>query len=184
MWEFDPRVFSSVLEYLERDLKAGPARFASRWNAQALHGYIEAVRSVTFPRPGGVPQPVRQRLVRVAGRLESLAAASKQRSAPFLHMSAGSAYWLGGAMQLAAASYEKAMASPEVRQEAGLTLARLYESAGQPEKAAESLARVDPGAKLVGSKAPDFELKDVSGKAVRLSEFTGKVVLLDFLTFG
>ena len=29
-------------------------------------------------------------------------------------------------------------------------------------------------------RAPDFELKDSQGRAVRLSEYTGKVVLLDF----
>jgi cytochrome c biogenesis protein CcmG/thiol:disulfide interchange protein DsbE len=31
-----------------------------------------------------------------------------------------------------------------------------------------------------GSKAPDWELKDVNGKAVKSSDFKGKVVLLDF----
>ena len=33
---------------------------------------------------------------------------------------------------------------------------------------------------VVGSKAPDFELTDATGKSVRLSDFAGKVVYLDF----
>lgn len=32
----------------------------------------------------------------------------------------------------------------------------------------------------IGSSAPDFSLKDLEGKTVRLSDFKGKVVLLDF----
>ena len=36
----------------------------------------------------------------------------------------------------------------------------------------------EPGA--VGSTAPDFSLKDLSGRRVRLSDLKGKVVLLDF----
>src|ERR1051325_6079261 len=31
-----------------------------------------------------------------------------------------------------------------------------------------------------GDKAPDFQLKDADGKVVKLSDFKGKVVLLDF----
>lgn len=40
-------------------------------------------------------------------------------------------------------------------------------------------ATVDDGVKL-GGAATDFTLMDVEGKAVRLSDFAGKVVLLDF----
>jgi peroxiredoxin len=36
-----------------------------------------------------------------------------------------------------------------------------------------------PSAKS-GGKTPDFALKDLSGKTVRLSDFKGKVVLIDF----
>jgi cytochrome oxidase Cu insertion factor (SCO1/SenC/PrrC family) len=35
----------------------------------------------------------------------------------------------------------------------------------------------------VGNLAPDFEAKDVEGKAFRLSDYRGKVVLLDFWGF-
>lgn len=39
---------------------------------------------------------------------------------------------------------------------------------------------VSAGAGAIGSKAPDFELPDLSGKNVRLSELAGKVVILNF----
>jgi peroxiredoxin len=32
-----------------------------------------------------------------------------------------------------------------------------------------------------GELAPDFELKDIDGKAIRLSAFRGRVVVLSFL---
>ena len=37
-----------------------------------------------------------------------------------------------------------------------------------------------PDAASLGSEAPDFELSDLSGKKVHLSDFHGKVVILDF----
>ena len=37
-----------------------------------------------------------------------------------------------------------------------------------------------PPVKQAAERAPNFELKDLSGKTVRLSDFQGKVVLLDF----
>ena len=37
-----------------------------------------------------------------------------------------------------------------------------------------------PDAGRLGSEAPDFELSDLSGKKVHLSDFQGKVVILDF----
>ena len=36
------------------------------------------------------------------------------------------------------------------------------------------------GAVEIGQNAPDFTLNDMNGKAVRLSDFAGKIVILDF----
>jgi peroxiredoxin len=41
-------------------------------------------------------------------------------------------------------------------------------------------AAVPADAGTIGSKAPELELRDLSGKTVRLSDFKGKVVILDF----
>lgn len=182
-WEADPQVLASVLECLERDLKAGPTQFAARWNPVALHGYLQTVADRWQGTRVGAPQNLRLQLLRAAGRLESTAAAVR-RDSPRVYMAAAGAYRLAGLVQSAAGCYEKAMASPEVRQEAGLALARMYESVGRMGDAEKACARIDPGSKLVGTEAPDFSLKDTAGNSVRLSEFRGKVVLLEFLTFG
>lgn len=36
------------------------------------------------------------------------------------------------------------------------------------------------GAMKIGEKAPDFELQDLNGKTVSLSDFKGRVIILDF----
>jgi len=59
-------------------------------------------------------------------------------------------------------------------------LARAYEQAGKPDPATKIRKEADPGAAMVGKEAPAFTLKDLSGKTVSLSDFRGKVVLLDF----
>jgi cytochrome c biogenesis protein CcmG/thiol:disulfide interchange protein DsbE len=41
-------------------------------------------------------------------------------------------------------------------------------------------AQVNAAAGEIGSTAPEFELADLSGKKVHLSDFKGKVVILDF----
>src|SRR5262249_794156 len=59
-------------------------------------------------------------------------------------------------------------------------LARAYESAGQPDKAAEWRRKAEPGLQLAGLPAPEFTLKDTSGREVRLADLRGKVVFLNF----
>ena len=52
---------------------------------------------------------------------------------------------------------------------------------GTQEKGAGASKAAQPAnAGAIGSKAPDFELTDLMGKKVRLSDFQGKVVILDF----
>jgi peroxiredoxin len=49
---------------------------------------------------------------------------------------------------------------------------------GPESKGPESTVPSNAG--TIGSKAPEFALQDLSGKTVRLSDFTGKVVIVDF----
>jgi len=58
-------------------------------------------------------------------------------------------------------------------------LAALLLAAGCARQEAKQGA-APPDAGTLGSKAPDFELSDLSGKTVRRSDFQGKVVILDF----
>src|SRR6185503_18734703 len=48
------------------------------------------------------------------------------------------------------------------------------------EPVTERAGKVPADAGAIGSQAAEFELADVSGKKVRLSDFKGKVVVLDF----
>ncbi len=50
---------------------------------------------------------------------------------------------------------------------------------GKPDKAAQA----DKGAKI-GDQAPAFELKDTDGKAVKLSDYKGKIVVLEWFNPG
>jgi cytochrome c biogenesis protein CcmG/thiol:disulfide interchange protein DsbE len=52
-------------------------------------------------------------------------------------------------------------------------------SIGWPDKPSANVGSPVKDGK-VRKQAPDFELKDVNGKVVRLSDYKGKVVLLDF----
>ena len=53
-------------------------------------------------------------------------------------------------------------------------------TAQAPGEAASKMAKPAADAGSIGSAAPEFELADLSGKKVRLSDFKGKVVILDF----
>jgi len=51
---------------------------------------------------------------------------------------------------------------------------------GCAKRAPEGGGSVPANAGEVGSKAPDFELQDLNGKTVRLADYKGKVVVLNF----
>lgn len=59
-------------------------------------------------------------------------------------------------------------------------LAGLYERDGNPQKAADLRLKADPGQALVGHAAPDFTLKDLSGKEMSVADLKGKVAFLNF----
>ena len=55
-------------------------------------------------------------------------------------------------------------------------------TAEQKPKAAEATPKATPGAApaAIGKEAPDFTLPDIDGKSVRLADFRGKVVVLEW----
>ena len=59
-------------------------------------------------------------------------------------------------------------------------LAVVYARAGKPELAEKMRTDSIPEAARIGKDAIDFNLQDMSGKRVRLSDFKGKTILLDF----
>ena len=59
-------------------------------------------------------------------------------------------------------------------------MAKLYDAMGQTDKANEYRVRSDPGQKLVGLTASDFQLANLDGDQVSLSQFVGQPVILNF----
>lgn len=58
-------------------------------------------------------------------------------------------------------------------------------SAGQPEHHDKGMGHKDKDSKAkakVGEQAPDFELKDTDGKTVKLSDYKGKIVVIDWVS--
>jgi len=59
-------------------------------------------------------------------------------------------------------------------------LIECYEKVGKTEQAEQLRLQLDPGQAVVGKPAADFTLPDLNDQEVRLSDFRGKVVILDF----
>ena len=59
-------------------------------------------------------------------------------------------------------------------------MAKLHDGMGETDKADEYRIMSDPGQKLVGLTAANFQLKDLDGNQVSLSQFKGRPVILNF----
>ncbi|MCY4553276.1 MAG: redoxin domain-containing protein [Candidatus Poribacteria bacterium] len=59
-------------------------------------------------------------------------------------------------------------------------LARIHEKLGNSELAKEYRQKADPTSELIGRVVPNFSTTDLDGKLISLSDYRGKVVLLDF----
>ncbi len=59
-------------------------------------------------------------------------------------------------------------------------MAKLHDGMGETDKADEYRIMSDPGQKLVGLTAADFQLEDLDGNQVSLSQFEGHPVILNF----
>ena len=59
-------------------------------------------------------------------------------------------------------------------------LVRIHEKLGNSELAKEYRQKADPTSELIGRVVPNFSTTDLDGKLISLSDYRGKVVLLDF----
>ena len=59
-------------------------------------------------------------------------------------------------------------------------LARIHEKLGNSELSKEYRQKADPTSELIGRVVPNFSTTDLDGKLISLSDYRGKVVLLDF----
>jgi peroxiredoxin len=60
----------------------------------------------------------------------------------------------------------------------GVAIVQAMDKKAEPENISQEVANM--GGLTVGAKAPDFELKTLTGETVKLSDFKGKKVMLNF----
>jgi tetratricopeptide (TPR) repeat protein len=205
-WEFDPETAPFVLTAMERDLAAGPEQFRRRWlpdqiaqyfafvrqlppgNRDRLRAAAEKLAAVARTKPGTVDGG----LLSAAGSLSRAAGDTDKAIAAYEEVARmpgprGPLVYLLAELYSSSGQHEKAIAylqdlltrEPDNAGYMDL-LARSYDETGQHEKAAEWRQKADPGERLVSQPAPDFTLKDLARKEVRLADLRGKVVFLNF----
>jgi peroxiredoxin len=204
-WEYDPAVVPALLTSLERDLAAGPDRLhrwspgeIARYFAAApsvptlharLHAAAEKLAAMAEPFPNASPgtrSTAIASLYGAAGEMEKAVPLYQAAlGVPGFHAEVASLmidqYFTAGQPDKAVATLENLQAKEPDSPDYTLLLAGAYERAGQPEKAAAMRRRADQ--QSVGQPAPDFTLKDASGKAVHLADLHGKPVLLYFWAY-
>ncbi len=117
----------------------------------------------------------------LAGKVLDLIESKKIPVPPVAYASLGDIYQAAGRYDEAIKAYQKAISlSPPIEPLLKHNLARAYESAGKPELAENIRGAGTPESARIGKDALSFTLKDLSGRTVRMADFAGKVVLLDF----
>ena len=108
------------------------------------------------------------------------------RDEGYSYINLGDIYLTGQFYDEAIEAYKKALEDRPGERYLQDKLLRCYEEAGKTEAADELRAEMGPGPEYISSprptikRAPDFALKSITGEEINLSNFRGKVVVLNF----